>query len=146
MSAPSAEMSPGPPFCPEEAEGIARVRSAMLHRIAVHSTPQHTTVRNGPEGWRRFMEGVYFKPLREDGGTLTYLLRMEPGAVVPAHRHAADEECLVLEGDLHIEGELVLRPGDYHLARAGRLHAAVRTEAGALLFLRGAQPQDSDFL
>lgn len=146
MSASSGETSVDPFSSPEQEGRIARVRSAMLRQIAVHSTPQHTTVRNGPEGWQRFMGGVYFKPLREDGASLTYLLRMEPGAVVPAHRHAADEECLVLEGDLHLEGDLVLRAGDYHLARAGVLHATIRTEAGALLFLRGAEPQVSDFL
>lgn len=146
MSAPSGEASVDPFFSPEQEERIARVRSAMLRQIAVHSTPQHMTVRNGPEGWQRFLAGVYFKSLREDGGSRTYLLRMEPGAVVPAHRHEADEECLVLEGDLHVQGDLVLRAGDYHLARAGVLHATIRTEAGALLLLRGTEPRVSDFV
>lgn len=146
MSASPGETAASSPFSPDEEERIARVRGAMLRQIAVHSSPQHTTIRNGPEGWQQFIAGLSFKPLRKDGGTLTYLLRIAPGAVVPAHRHAADEECLVLEGDLHMEGALVLRAGDYHLARAGVLHAPIRSESGALLFLRGAEPQVSDFL
>jgi hypothetical protein len=31
--------------------------------------------------------------------------------------------------------------GSYHLAHGGALHATIRTETGATIFLRGAVPQ-----
>jgi len=35
-------------------------------------------------------------------------------------------------------GSIVCEAGDYHLARAGMEHDWVRTDAGCLLFIRGA--------
>jgi anti-sigma factor ChrR (cupin superfamily) len=77
--------------------------------------------------------------LHHDGDTLSYLLRLEAGAALPAHRHPQDEECLVLEGEMHI-GELVVPTGGYHLGRKGVLHDRLTSPAGALIFLRGAVP------
>jgi ChrR Cupin-like domain len=45
------------------------------------------------------------KILYKDSRATSFLLRLKPGARLPSHVHAANEECLVLEGELrHAEG------------------------------------------
>jgi anti-sigma factor ChrR (cupin superfamily) len=58
--------------------------------------------------WRAFDEapGVTYKVLNKtDGGSLTLLLRFEPGAHYPTHTHPAGEEYFVLSGTLDDLGE-----------------------------------------
>ncbi len=64
-----------------------------------------------------------------------FLLRMAPGAQIPAHEHVADEESLLLECEAMV-GDIYLSAGDYHFARKGSLHGLVTTPTGCLLFLR----------
>jgi quercetin dioxygenase-like cupin family protein len=123
---------------------IRRTRRRVLERIALDSVAQHLTVRAGPEDWQPFLPGVRCKVLNEHANAVSYLLQIEPGAVLPAHRHSQDEECLVLQGQLRIGDQLVIGAGDYHLGRAGVLHAAATTDTGALVFLRGAAPDGSE--
>ncbi len=65
---------------------------------------------------------------------VTMLVRMAPGSSYPRHIHDAAEECLVLEGDLHV-GDTVLRRGDYQRAPAGSHHGIQSTEGGCLLLI-----------
>lgn len=125
---------------------IRRVHAAVLGRIAQASTPQHLTVAAGDDGWQPFLEGIACKVLHEEGDTLSYLLRLAPGAVLPAHRHASNEECVVLEGELCIGDAVTVRAGGYHLARAGVLHAPITAPRGAVIFLRGEAPNPAQFL
>jgi anti-sigma factor ChrR (cupin superfamily) len=62
---------------------------------------------------------------------------MRPGASIEGHHHANAEECLILEGDLAI-GDLRLNAGDYHVAAKGTIHPVLRSQGGALMFVRGA--------
>jgi anti-sigma factor ChrR (cupin superfamily) len=62
---------------------------------------------------------------------------MQPGASIQGHHHASAEECLVLEGDLRI-GDLHLKAGDYHVAAEGSIHPVLRSQGGAVMFVRGA--------
>lgn len=58
--------------------------------------------------WREFPDapGVSYKTLRKgDDGSLTLLLRFEPKAGYPAHRHPGGEEYFVLEGELQDLGK-----------------------------------------
>ena len=59
----------------------------------------------------------------------TSLVRMDAGAVYPAHRHAAVEELYLIEGDLIVEG-YSMHPGEYCRAEAGSSHSEVRTDTG----------------
>jgi len=97
------------------------------------------TIRAEEGDWQPFLSKVGMKVLMRQGDTLTYLLRMAPGAVIPPHDHPQTEECVVLSGEARI-GDLVVRAGDYHAAPAGRPHGLLSSEHGALLFLRGAVP------
>lgn len=126
-------------------DSVARVRRRVFDRIAQDCTGRHLTVRAGPDGWVPLLEGIRCKVLRDEGKVLSCLLLLAPGATLPTHRHRVDEECIVLNGELRIGDSLVVRAGDYHVGRAGVLHAPITTAGGALLFLHGAPRAASDF-
>lgn len=93
-------------------------------------------VRKGEGRWRPVAPGVSVRRLYVDreNGTLTVMMRMEPGATYAAHHHAGVEQCLVLEGDVS-DGRERLEAGDFQCAPAGSDHPTLRTEAGCLLLL-----------
>lgn len=124
------------------ARGIKR---RLLDRVA-DADDTHLTVAADAGEWQPFLEGVRIKVLHEQGGVLSYLLRFAPGASFPPHRHPVDEECLVLEGSLCVGTQPAIGPGAWHLAHQGALHATIRSEGGATLFLRGAVPSPADLL
>jgi quercetin dioxygenase-like cupin family protein len=124
---------------PLDAATQARIKQKLMRRIAQTSTAQHLTVPAGEEGWQPFGDGIHIKVLHEAGGVMSYLLRLAPGAVLPAHRHPVDEECVVVEGFMQI-GALLVGAGGFHLGRKDLAHDDLRSPTGALLFLRGAVP------
>lgn len=86
--------------------------------------------------WEDYAPGIRRRTLWCNGALGAFLFHALPGASVPTHRHHHDEECLMLEGELYIDDEL-LRAGEYQLAPAGTLHRSVQTETGALLYAHG---------
>lgn len=121
------------------------IRRRLMERVA-DADESHLTIDAGDGDWRPFLDGVTIKVLRRHEGVLSYLLRLAPGAVIPAHRHLQDEECLVIEGCLRVGSKIEIGPGGYHLARGGALHATISTESGATIYLRGAIPASSQRL
>ena len=73
---------------------------------------------------------------------VTMLIRGEPGARFPAHRHSGPEECYVISGSLHVEGR-VLRGGDFHHADGESDHGEAWTDDGVEVLLVAAA---SDYL
>jgi anti-sigma factor ChrR (cupin superfamily) len=124
---------------PVDVQSIQRVKQALLRRIAASNSAEHLTVQAAAGDWCPFGRGVQIKVLHEAAGVMSYLLRLQAGARLPAHRHPIDEECVVLEGEVQI-GELRIAAGGFHLGRQDRLHDQLRSDAGALIFLRGATP------
>jgi len=49
------------------------------------------------------------KILFEDGERRTVLMRYEPGAVIPRHRHVGDEQIFVLEGSVSDDTRCAVR-------------------------------------
>jgi anti-sigma factor ChrR (cupin superfamily) len=86
--------------------------------------------------WREKFAGVFVKRLFKDEakGTVTTLYKLMPGASLPQHRHIGAEECLVLEGDYHINGE-VLGAGDYHCALPDSVDESLYTINGTMFLL-----------
>ena len=123
-----------------DAAALQRVRSRLMRAIATESVTQHVTVKENAGSWHAFLPGIQRKVLHEQQGTMSYLLKFGPGAVLPAHRHPMDEECIVLEGTVRI-GELALDAGGFHLARRGLPHADITSDLGAIIYLRGASPK-----
>lgn len=116
-----------------------------MDRVA-DADDSHLTIDADDGDWQPFLDGIRIKVLREDAGVLSYLLQLAPGATLPPHRHPQDEECVVLQGRLHVGRSLQLGPGGYHLAHAGALHASISTPTGATIFLRGAVPDAGQVL
>ena len=120
----------------------AGVRAALLAKIAV---PSNHTVTAGDGEWVQTpVRGVRMKILAIDRerDRVTMLLRGEPGATYPAHRHTGPEECYVIRGSLIVEGQL-LRAGDFHHAEGASDHDALHTDEGVEVLLVAAA---SDYL
>lgn len=129
-----------------ETRGRARsIRRRLLERVA-DADATHLTIAGDDGGWQPFLDGVQIKVLREQAAVLSYLLRLEPGASLPSHRHPQDEECIVIEGSLRVGTRPAFGPGSYHLAHGGALHPTISTETGATIFLRGAVPHADQVL
>ena len=100
--------------------------------------PCALTVGASEGEWREVIAGVAIKMLFVDPprGVRSFLLRMAPGARLPAHPHAHAEECLMLTGDLCF-GSLTLAAGDYHRVPTGVAHGEGVSHGGCLAFVRG---------
>jgi len=136
ISDPSAAPCADRGVSPAQSRSIKR---RLMHRVA-DADDSHVTIAAGGGEWQPFIDGVRIKVLHENEGMLSYLLRLEPGASLPPHRHPVDEECVVLEGSVQVGSRHLMGPGDFHLARRGALHATISTTTGATVFLRGAVP------
>lgn len=110
----------------------------ILKRIASDKAApaqSHLTVHLSNEGWVDVMPLIKMKTLFESDDGKGVLFRFQPGARLPPHEHSTDEECVVLEGELHIGSEIV-RSGDFHLARRGLPHGDLTSPSGALFYIR----------
>jgi quercetin dioxygenase-like cupin family protein len=123
------------------AEQRERLRRRVLEQAREQSPEGTRTLRADEGAWIQIAPFVEVRELRRDeaSGTHTSLMRMRPGGVVPAHRHAREEEFIVLEGECHI-GTHQLVAGDVHIAAAGSWHEPVTTRSGVLVLLRGEYP------
>lgn len=83
--------------------------------------------------------GAYIRLLNHDRaiGRSTFLLKIDAGCRFPTHDHDADEECIVLSGDIQ-DGELSFGPGDYFRAAAGSRHADLSTREGCVCMITTA--------
>jgi mannose-6-phosphate isomerase-like protein (cupin superfamily) len=117
-----------------------RVKRELAARVsAQRSAGEFVTIRADAAGWIALTPLIDIKPLARDGAVYSFLMRMQPGARLPAHDHADAEECLVLSGQGQI-GDTVMRAGDYQFARKGTRHGISATEHGVLLYIRGNCP------
>lgn len=111
-----------------------RIASAIADN---EKAPNTRTVRVDALAWEPFLAGVERKVVSIDKaeGTQVALYRVAPGASVPSHLHCVTEECLVLDGEIEIDG-VVVRSGDVHLAFSGSRHGPLTSRRGALLYVR----------
>jgi len=122
----------------------ARMRTDIMGKIANEQAGESTgfeILRHEEGVWFEAAPGAKIKILHTEQGTglLAYLVRLQPGFEMHGHDHPFDEECLMLEGDLTL-GTLTLQAGDFHYAPKGVYHGALRSESGALAYIRGALP------
>lgn len=128
------------PIPPPSAKA-ARLRSRIMDKIADEkraSAARFLTMR-ADEGWFELAPKIEKKVLNVDheAGTESYLLRIQPGAVGPAHSHARAELCVVLQGEIDI-GDFHLKAGDFHMASAGSAHGPASCQTNAIVFIQGA--------
>jgi ChrR Cupin-like domain len=64
----------------------------------------------------------------------TLLVRMAPKTYYPAHNHAVEEQCLVLEGSVSSDG-VTAHAGDFTYMPAGSSHHPLYSENGCLMLI-----------
>ena len=123
---------------PDDPPGSARAGALRTQILEAARRSRTQVVRAGQGEWTPFVPGIHIKTLRRDphSSTQTSLWRIEPGAVIPPHPHASEEECLVLSGSVVHDG-VEYHTGDYLLAAPGERHKAFTSPNGALLMIRG---------
>ena len=79
-------------------------------------------------------EGIQIKVLYEDKdkGEMTCLLKWEPGATLPMHKHPEIEQSFVLEGSFY-EHDGICRAGEYVWRQPGSFHETHSDEGAVLL-------------
>ncbi len=97
--------------------------------------------------WVKITDNLDVKVLTQDleNKVQTAYWRLKPGAIVPGHYHNADEDCLVLEGDIQF-GDHKLFAGDFHSMKKGTTHPDMITTNGALLYLKHDMHDDLSWL
>jgi anti-sigma factor ChrR (cupin superfamily) len=118
------------------------VRASLLAAIAVPAN--HTVTASDADWVQSPVPGVWMKILAIDRARnrVTMLLRGEPGARYPAHRHTGPEDCYVIKGSLVVE-EQRLHAGDFHHAEGDSDHGELYTDEGVEVLLVAAA---SDYL
>ena len=74
-------------------------------KAKIRNVPQNSTTIRVDEGrWKPVVTGVEMKRLSRDErrGTVTVLLRFQPGATLPEHGHKGNEQTYVVEGSCYI--------------------------------------------
>jgi quercetin dioxygenase-like cupin family protein len=104
----------------------------------LHAAPDLIIFRSEDVDWRPHptAAGLLVKPLYVDRKRryLTTLLKMEAGAVYPAHVHEDVEEIYVIEGEVELQGT-AMGPGDYCRAEPGSRHEIGYSKTEALLLV-----------
>ena len=101
--------------------------------------PGTVTLRAGAGAWTEVSPGLKIKIMNriKASNRQTFMAWLRPGAEYVDHDHDQDEEIYMIEGDLII-GELVLKAGDFHIARQGLHHPVHRTKTGCLCLISQA--------
>jgi quercetin dioxygenase-like cupin family protein len=118
-------------------EPPARIRERLL--MATRE-PRRYTVWAADAAWvDTGLPGIRARVLSVDQARslVTLVIRAEPGAVYPSHKHHGPEECFVISGSVVIDGR-VLRVGDFHHADEGSDHGEITTTDGAEVLIVGA--------
>jgi len=121
-----------------------RMRGRMLEYVGASGPAGTVTQRRDEAQWVKAGRYIEIRELERDAhaGTHVSLVRMHPGATVPAHRHSKDELFFILEGECHI-GSHLLRAGDMHFAETGSEHDVITTQTGVLVLVHGEYPYPS---
>ena len=126
------------------AEPPRRLRGQLLEAVAGLSASRD---KGGIQAWKVVQaaaipwqsakrKGIWEKSLLHDPvrHRSTRIIKMDPRAEIPAHRHLGDEESLVLEGTGKLGGSS-FGPGDYHRAPSGSFHPSYCSEKGCVFLL-----------
>lgn len=105
------------------------IRAQVLQAIRnVPGAHESVTVRADEGKWVTVAPGARTKRLTKDARRTTFLLELDPHAVLPEHGHEGGEDSYVIRGSCHI-GALGLSTGDFHHADPGAHHGDVVASA-----------------
>ena len=90
----------------------------MLNRSFVVDT----TIPPALDDWILLDPGFYFLPLHFSDDGWTFLLRLEPGTLVPTHHHTGESHAINLSGSRElVELGIVVGPGSYVFEPVGTI-------------------------
>lgn len=114
-----------------------RMKAGIQRRLTDVCPKGGSTTRSTMTEWFELNDKISIKVLHQDpiNKVQTALWRLKPGAVITAHRHENDEDCLVLEGSIQV-GDHLLHAGDFHKMEKGSFHSDLHSKEGALLYLK----------
>lgn len=119
----------------EPVEPPPSVRASVMRGIRSVPGPHESRTVRAEEGkWFPLAPGARTKKLSKEGRRVTFLLDLDPHAVLPAHDHEGAEESYVVRGSCHIGG-LSLSLGDFHHVDSGAHHGDVVASAEGCLLL-----------
>lgn len=86
--------------------------------------------------WEEVVPGIACKVLSSDTqqGTVSMLVRLQPGVEYPPHTHAGVEQLYLLDGELWID-DRKMHPGDFNQAEPGTRDRRVWSETGCTCLL-----------
>ena len=101
-----------------DAEARAALKQRVLAQVAAPAAAKQpvadpnrpnggsAVIKAGNDAWITLAPGIEVKPLRVDraNASQTSLWRLAAGAVLPEHDHSAEEECLIVSGDMEWNG------------------------------------------
>ena len=120
-------------------ERAARLRRKLDEALAAEPAAEAGVVthRLDEGGWIRRSPDCEIKIVNHDAATglYSYLLRLSANGSIDAHPHHSTEECVILSGEVEVDG-LTLRAGKKQMLQPGTRHAQIYSRNGALLFLR----------
>jgi len=90
---------------------------------------------SGDSGWIPMkVPGAFVKLLsiQKEKGYAVVLGKLEPKTYYPPHHHIGAEQIYILQGELSI-GDVTLRAGDFHNAKAGSNHGVNYSENGCVI-------------
>jgi anti-sigma factor ChrR (cupin superfamily) len=135
------EMKLAPLALGEEAQVPAEAFGKIEARLKASQVelPGTITKRHGEGEWVEASPGLKIKVMHENPklNRWTFMAWLQPGAEYVDHDHDQDEEIYMIEGDLII-GDLVLKAGDFHIAKAGKHHPTHRTKTGCICLITQA--------
>jgi anti-sigma factor ChrR (cupin superfamily) len=97
-------------------------------------TPASLYVKAADRPWVERRPGVSWKVLWEEGDRRAVLMRYEPGAAIPRHRHLGDEQIYVLEGSVSDDTGTCTQ-GNYARRPPGCIHSVTSREGALVLAL-----------
>jgi quercetin dioxygenase-like cupin family protein len=121
----------------------ADLKARLFDRIATQECDRQT---NSIAALRKLIAEVSWEPysmagvdvaklfVNDEKRKIAYFVRAEAGVKFPNHRHAGDEEIIVIEGDLTVD-EKTYGSGDRIYSCAGSAHQP-ETAGGCTLFLK----------
>jgi len=118
------------------AESLDPVAPPAEMKRKVLDAVRSRTVRANEGHWCEFAPGVRMKKLHSDRArnTVTVLMEMTPGAIVPPHDHRHPEDSFVIRGSCRI-GSASLNTGDFHHMEADSHHDAIVSDEGCAILL-----------
>ena len=126
---------------PERKQNM-RINLLNLADMSIAKQVGFLTLRSKNGAWKNLAQGIRFKPLWNGPAGNSVLIEFASGAGLAPHRHHWLEEGVVLRGELQL-GDLTLGPLDYHVSPPGSKHAAIKSNSGALAYLRGTSLGDT---